>query len=132
MTATRADLVKLIQEIGEEAYFKLHVEGNYYQHEIDDLYEHLTKLFNIKQTADNIEIIPPELFLYPERKYYVEVKNLNPKSKETAIMVHWQLPVLTEEEKFHLQIIMQMIGPPLYNYLRTDKNIGYRVGRRTK
>ena len=122
-------MVRLAKEIADNSYFKLHAEGNYYETEIEELYKNLTETFKSKQSGGNIEIEQPELFLYPERKYYVKVKNLNPKSKESAIMVHWQLPVLTEEEKFQIELIMQMMGPPLFKYLRTDKNLGYRIGK---
>ena len=66
-------------------------------------------------------------------------------------MVHWQLPFLSEKEKFHLELLMEMMTSPgqvstnragqdflfyfcgpripaqVYDYLRTQKSLGYTV-----
>ena len=69
----------------------------------------------------------PTLLVYPGQKYYLKIRNLNPRDKDSAIMLHWQLPKLTDKETFYIDVIMDMMDQPAFNHLRTEKELGYFV-----
>ena len=92
------------------------------------LYQEINEKFRIKSRQVVQKVVPkPTLLVYPGQKYYLKIRNLNPRDKDSAIMLHWQLPQLSDEETFHLDIIMDMMDAPAFNQLRTEKELGYLV-----
>ena len=93
------------------ACLKFHAEGNFDIEEIDQLYNQINEKFRIdrtKETRNQCQVVSkPILLVQPDAKYYLNIRNLNPRDKDSAIMLHWQLPTLTDEENFYMDIIME-------------------------
>lgn len=106
--------------------FKILIEGNFTASQASEITQTVLNNFNGEGSTFK-KIRESNANQIPQGTSYLRVKSLLPNDVNSVIKNYYQIGLATSESESLLELLVKIMREPLFNYIRTQEQLGYSV-----
>tara|TARA_R110002110_G_scaffold400317_2_gene616721 strand:+ start:79265 stop:82147 length:2883 start_codon:yes stop_codon:yes gene_type:complete len=122
---TSHDLEGLKKAFVENSRIEMFVSGNYSKQNAKNLAKVVQTHFSVDKVLPKVDALP-KIYKLPQQG--IHYKSISASDKNHTLVLYAQSPEATEKNIAAAMILSKLIGTPMYQALRVEKQMGYALG----